>query len=50
LHRNVTEGAPGDPIQGGDTLMKINIFAAEFRRTVDKGLPEKAERVRVVGR
>jgi len=38
------------PSRGGDTLIKINIFAAGFRRTLDKQSPLKAERVRVVGR
>jgi len=28
--------APGDTIQGGDTIMKVNFFAAEFTRTLDK--------------
>jgi len=28
--------------------MKINIFAVEFRRTVEKRSPSKAEKVRVI--
>jgi len=36
---DVTRGGrttPGDTIQGDDTVMSLNIFAAEFTRTLDK--------------
>ena len=41
--------APGDTIEGVTSESKYTIFAAEFKRTLNKPSARKAERVRSSG-